>query len=348
VKSPEPSSGATTRGADDRWIDDPPTTTPYDVVYQGGLVRLRHYGSVDSHHRSGAVLLVYSLLKRPYILDLLPERSMVRSFLDQGFSVYLTDWLPPGAGDAWRGFDAYVNGDLARAVECVRRRENVARISLVGCCFGGLLSVIYAALHPDIVHRLVPFASPFEMRPLLGPDAVESVVRFYGNAPAWMIRAGLNASLPGRFYRASYLARDLGEPELGRSVFSAPSPVECAVRPWMNSDVPVAGRIFCEIMRDAYGDAQLAESRLRVAGVRVALQEITCPVLNVIGAHDQLVPPKSSAALVERVGSRKATNLNFPTGHLGLMISLEAQATLWPQVAEWLRRVDSGPASAAA
>ena len=116
----------------------------------------------------------------------------------------------------------------------------------------------------------------------------------------------------------------------------------------MNSDVPVAGRIFCEIMRDAYGDAQLAESRLRVAGVRVALQEITCPVLNVIGAHDQLVPPKSSAALVERVGSRKATNLNFPTGHLGLMVSLAAHATLWPQVAEWLRRVDTGPASAAA
>ena len=140
-------------------------------------------------HRNRPVLLVYSLLKRPYILDLLPDRSMVRSFLRQGFSVYVTDWLPPRPEDAECGLHTYVNRDLARAVECVRRREHVDRVSLVGCCLGALLAAIYTALYPQNVQHLVPFALPFESRPLLAPGAAEYLARMYGNVPAWWLSA---------------------------------------------------------------------------------------------------------------------------------------------------------------
>ncbi len=318
------------------YIDDPPPTTPYDVVDESGLLRLRYYAP-EAPSRRTPVVLVYALLKRPYILDLQPDRSIIRTFLRQGFPVYLTDWIPPARADAWRGFDAYVNQDLARALECVRAREGVERVSLLGYCFGGLLSVIYTALHPETVEHLVVFALPFEMRAPVFPGAIDSITRVYGNCPAWLIRAGLNALVPSRFYLPLYLSRDLGEPELARSWWVPRPSVERALEPWMESDVPMAGRIFRETMKDVFGDRQLAESRFLVGGARVDLERICGPVLSILGERDRLVPPKSASAFVDRVGSQDASNLLFPSGHLGLAVSRAAQRELWPRVGAWLK-----------
>ena len=82
--------------------EDPPPVTPYHVIYEEGKVRLRYYRAAGEP-RSTALLLVYPLIKRPYILDLLPGKSVVQSLLKQGIAVYLTDWLPPPAPIAGGG-----------------------------------------------------------------------------------------------------------------------------------------------------------------------------------------------------------------------------------------------------
>jgi polyhydroxyalkanoate synthase len=317
-------------------FDDPPSTTPFDVVDECGLLRLRHYRSERSAS-AAPVLFVYSLFKRPYILDLLPERSLVQTFLRQGFSVYLTDWLPPLSADAGRGLHEYVNCDLARAVECVRKREGVERVSLVGSCLGGLLAVIYAALHPHNVQRLVPFALPFKSRPPFAPGAAAQLVSLYGNVPAWWIRMAMNARVSNPFQLPAFLAEELGEPQPAESGSSQPTDVQHRLEQWFGSDVPLAGRLFCEVMQDAFGDSQFAEGRLHVGDRRVALEEVECPVLNISAKHDLLVPPQDSAAFIDSVGSREANNLVFPNGHLGLMVSRAAHQILWPYVGSWLR-----------
>jgi polyhydroxyalkanoate synthase len=318
-------------------IDDPSPTTPFDVVDESGLLRLRRYRPAGRSVSAAPVLLVYSLFKRPFILDLLAERSVVRAFLRQGFSVYLTDWLPPLFEDAARGLHDYVGCDLASAVECVRRREGVERISLVGCCLGGLLAVIYAALHPGRVERLVPFALPFESRPPFAPSAAAHLVSLYGNVPAWWIRMAMNGRVANPFGVPAFLAEELGEAELAQPGRSEPTDVERLLDRWFRSDVPLAGRLFCEVMQDAFGDSQFAQGRLHVGDQRVALEQIKCPVLNISAEHDRLVPPRDSASFIERVGSREATNLLFPNGHLGLMVSRAAHERLWPYVGKWLR-----------
>ena len=331
-------SASGSKSADrDRFIDDPPPTTPFDVVDEGGLLRLRHYRGEDRSSQPPPVLLVYSLLKRPYILDLLPDRSMVRSFLRQGFSVYVTDWLPPRPEDSECGLHTYVNRDLARAVECVRRREHVDRVSLVGCCLGALLAAIYTALYPQNVQHLVPFALPFESRPLLAPGAAEYLARMYGNVPAWWLSAALNARVSNPHQLPAYLAEELGEAELAEPGSDEEPEIQSRLERWFGSDVPLAGRLFCEVMQDVNADAQFAQGRLRVGNRRVALENIRCPVLNISAERDRLVPPQESASFIEHVGTREASNLVFPSGHLGLMVSRAAHDKLWPHVAECLR-----------
>jgi polyhydroxyalkanoate synthase len=319
------------------WTNDPPPTTSFEVVAESGLLRLRYYGSGNAPNGFPPVLLVYPLIKRPYMLDLLPGRSVVRNLLRQGFKVYMTDWLPPGLRDAGRGFDEYVNEDLADTIDFIREREAADRVSLVACCCAGLLCLAYTAFDPEAVEALVSFAAPLAVSPLMGAAAADLIVSAYGNVPAWMMASALNARMQNPYDLPSQLARDFGEPELALRSWDEPAPVVSAVRHWLNSDVPLAGKIFLEVVRDALPDSRLLRSRFSVGGRRVELDRITCPVLAIAGAHDAIVPPASVARLVERLGSSDARTLVFPTGHLGLMASLAAQRSLWPAVGEWLR-----------
>ncbi|MGD8339391.1 MAG: alpha/beta fold hydrolase [Gammaproteobacteria bacterium] len=327
----------------DLWVHDPRPKTPFELIDETHLLRLRYYAPEDHRPELTPVLLVYPMIKRPYVLDLLPERSVVRSFLRQGFRVYLTDWLPPGLEDADCGLDDYVNQELARAIDLVCEREGVTQVSLVGCCCAGLLSAIFAAQHPGRVQNLVTFAAPFEIDPPLGPVAAGQLVLAYGNVPAWMVAAALNFRMQDPFQIAAHLARDLGEPELAEHVLESPAELLRAIRPWLASDVPLAGRLFREIVCEVLPDSNLLESRLRIGGRRVDLKRISCPVLVIAGERDALVPADRSVRFASVVGSRDASELIFPTGHLGLMLSEAAHRGLWPEVGEWLRSRSGEP-----
>jgi polyhydroxyalkanoate synthase len=319
----------------DPFEGDPEPTTAFTTVEDSGLLRLRHYAPLQTAPGHPPVLIVYSLFKRPFILDLDAEHSVIRCFLDRGLNVYLVDWRPPHAEHASRGLDAYVNEDLSRAVECIRDREQVDRVSIVGICFGGLLALIYTALHAETVAHLVPVAVGFEKRRIIPPMLIEQTILMNRNVPAWWVRNVVNARVPAPALIPEYLATELNEPELVQA-----EQLCAKLERWINSDLPFAGQLARDIMRDIYWDGQLADGRLRVGGRRVALDQIRCPVLNVSGSQDQLVPPKSTQRMVQCVGSAYARNFVFPSSHIGLIASRIAHDELWPRVCMWLKIID--------
>ena len=69
------------------------------------------------------LLIVHSLVSRSYILDLLPENSMVRFLVGEGFDVYLLDWEAPDPADAENTLETYadtVDPGRDRAMEARR------------------------------------------------------------------------------------------------------------------------------------------------------------------------------------------------------------------------------------
>jgi len=326
---------------------DPDPVTPYDVVYTGGKVSLRHYRPAVRRH-STPLLVVYALIKRPFVLDLQPGKSVVESLIGQGFEVYLVDWIPPGATDTWRGFDAYVNRDLANAVRAVQAAENVDQVNLAGYCFGSLLSLLYAALHPENVRNLITLTAPFDMgnRELpvyslmdgISDASVDLITKIYGNCPAWMVNSGFTAMAPIHHAIDKYVERYRNAARDGYAEM-----FELFER-WMQSDVPLAGQIFRELVKEIFKRNALVTGEFTVGGTRVDLRRITCPFLNVVAEFDAVVHPASSLGLPEFVGSEDKGNLTFPTGHLGAVVSAGALKRMWPQIGGWLGdRDESGP-----
>jgi len=324
--------------------EDPEPVTPYEVIYEAGKVSLRHYKAPDRRHQT-PIVIVYALIKRPFILDLQPGKSVVESLLKQGFEVYLIDWLPPTKADTWRGFDSYVNEELANAVRAVQISEGVDQVNVLGYCFGSLLSVLYTAVHPESVKNLVTLTIPFDMgvRELpiyrlldgMSDSAVDLVTSVYGNCPAWMINGQFTAMSPMHHAIDKYVGLYRNSERDGYAEM-----FELFER-WMQSDVPLAGRIFREMVKDIFKRNALARGEFRLGAERVDLGRVTMPLLNVVAEHDDVVHPRSSLGLVDHVGSEDKRNLTHPTGHLGAVVSAGAIAKLWPQVGGWLSERDA-------
>jgi polyhydroxyalkanoate synthase subunit PhaC len=319
-------------------IDDPSAVTPYKVIYEGGKASVRHYAPVERTHQT-PIVLVYALIKRPFILDLRSGNSVVEDLTRQGFEVFLIDWLPPTTADSWRGVDAYVNQDLASAVCAIQIHQQVEKVTVLGYCLGGLLSVMYAALHPRAVKNLVTLTSPLDMSiretPLyywidwLDEDAVAWVVDTFGNCPAWLLQNVFTA-MASTSRIASYFGL---VPESERDRYARLYP---AFRRWLASDVAIAGRLLRELAIDFFKKNLLVRGRMTLGGNAIDLSQVTANLLNVVAELDAIVHPKSSLALLDLVGCRDKANLIFPTGHLGVVVGNEAHAGLWPQIGDWL------------
>jgi polyhydroxyalkanoate synthase len=323
---------------------DPVPVTPYEVTYEGGKVRLRHYTPAERIYKT-PILIVYALIKRPYILDLQPDKSVVRNLLKQGFEVYLVDWLPPTKADAGLGLDGYVNEELAQAVRAVQLDQGVEQVQMLGYCFGALLSLLYTALHVENIKNLVTLTIPFDLgvRELPIYNLVDSmtaitvdlIIKVYGNCPAWMVNANFLSMAPvhhavDKFVGLYRNAERDGYAEMF-DLFER----------WMMSDVPLAGQTFRELVIDLFKGNALAKGELKLGGTTVDLQRVTCPLLNVVADKDDVVHPDSSIGLPKFVGSADKRNLTFPVGHLGAVVSAGAMARLWPEVGAWLAARDT-------
>jgi polyhydroxyalkanoate synthase len=320
--------------------EDPPPTTPYEVLYEGGKLRLRYYHPVGKS-LSTPLLLVYALIKRPFILDLQPGISVIDNLTRQGVPIYLTDWIPPTGADTWRGFDAYVNGDLVNAVQAVQEHASVDRVSMLGYCFGGLLSILYAALHPQTVKNLITLSIPldwskqeiafFNLTKNLDPSLV---TKAFGNCPAWMVKSMFSSLSPIHHTFDKYVGLYRNKERAGYAEMFE------RFERWMNSDVPLAAQIFHELHRDIIQQNLLVQGGMQVGGQRVDMQQVQCPVLNIAGEHDDVVHPDASLLLTDLVSSRDTSMLLFPAGHIGVVVGGGAQKKLWPQVGTWLKNHD--------
>ena len=63
---------------------------------------------------------------------------------------------------------------------------------------------------------------------------------------------------------------------------------------WMNSDVHMAGQILKELTGNVSCQNLNMKNKMQIGQRTVDLRNVTCPVLNVLGEHDDVVRPKSS------------------------------------------------------
>src|SRR5581483_12123431 len=72
------------------------THAPRKLVHRESCLELFRYQG-NPTVSGPPVVLVYSFINRPTVLDLLPQRSVVRSLVSAGHDVFLVNWGDPTA-----------------------------------------------------------------------------------------------------------------------------------------------------------------------------------------------------------------------------------------------------------
>ncbi|RBY83989.1 alpha/beta fold hydrolase [Blastococcus sp. TF02A-26] len=318
--------------------------TPKDVVWQRGRTQLWHYRN-DVETRGGVrysppLLLVFSLISRSYILDLQPGNSFVEQLLDAGFDVYMLDWGEPDERDAENRLEDYVDDYVPAAVDRVMEISGCGEVNLFGYCFGGDLSLLYAAHHPDAPLRsLTVLATPVDFRHM-GPLAdvfrvggleVDQVLDVDGNVPPRVVVQGFRSLTPtAEVTRYVTLWERLWNDQYVNSYQ--------AMTGWSDDHVPFPGAAARETVEMLVRANGMLTDRLTVAGDRVHLRDITVPFLTVMAERDHIVPPDATAPLIDLVGSPDKHELRLPAGHMGLVVGRTAARTTVPTIIEFLQR----------
>jgi len=313
--------------------------TPAEVVYDEDRMQLLRYEREEPPRHNTPLVVVFALVNRPYILDILPNKSVVRHFIRAGFDTYLIDWGVPTHADRYLTLEDYLNGYLRNVVDFVRERTGAEQVNLLGYCMGGTMSTMFTALHQECVKNLMLLAAGIDFSTRDGllniwTDKryfdVDAFVDSFGNCPPEFLQAAFQLLKPV----GNYIEKPLGLLErLDDEQFVDEY---LTMETWLNDNIAVPGEVFREFVKYLYQQNLLVKDQMPVGRRVVHLRKITCPLLNLMATKDDLVPCAQSEPLNDLVGSSDKSVMKLSAGHIGLAMGSRAQKELWPNVAQWL------------
>jgi polyhydroxyalkanoate synthase subunit PhaC len=308
------------------------------AVWSYGRTTLFHYTPLvrDAARAPPRPLLIsFALVNRPYVLDLQPQRSLIRRLLEAGVSLYLVDWGDPEEGGRTDLSD-YVIDHLGGCVDYLCTTHDVPAVDLLGVCQGGVLSLCYSALFPARVANLVTLTTPVDFQ--TPEDLLAKWVRgldtellaAVGNMPGTVLNSLFVALMPLRLAQQKYVRLLTGRLEQAA--------IDDFVRmeKWIFDSPPQSAAALAQYVRWFYQENRLIGGTLELAGRPVRLAAVRQPVLNLYALEDHIVPPAAAVALARHVGSRDYSAQGFATGHIGMYVSRSAQEDIPRRISSWL------------
>ena len=316
-----------------------PGVTEHEVIYREDKLALYRFKSHEAKPATISIplLIVYALVNRPYMTDLQENRSLVRGLLEAGLDVYLIDWGYPDRADRFLDLNDYINGYIDRCVDIIRERGRQAKINLLGICQGGTFSLCYTAIHQQKVKNLITMVTPVDFKiphSMLSKWVehidIDLLVDTLGNVPGELLNWTFLSLKPFQLMGQKYVdvVEVLKDEDRARNFMQ--------MEKWIFDSPDQAGEAFREFIREFFRENKLIKGGLSIGGHRVELGDIKIPLLNVYAMQDHLVPPESSRALRQHIGSKDYQELNFEGGHIGIYVSAKSQKTIPPAIGQWL------------
>lgn len=313
--------------------------TEKELVYEDGKRKLYRYQARAKKVSPVPTLIVYAMVNRYTMLDLQPNRSVIRNLLDQGMDVYLIDWGYADRMDRHLTMDDLINGFIDDCIDHIREQHQLDAINLLGICQGGTFSTIYTALHPEKIQNLITMVTPvdFETNDALlfswsKEMDIDLLVDAYGIIPGDLMNQAYQNLAPFTLGMQKYI-------NLVDTMADADRLTDfLRMESWIFDSPDQPGEVLRQLIKDLFQKNKLVKGEFELGGQLVDLKQITMPVLCIYADYDTLVPPVASKRLLDCVGTKDKQELSYPVGHVGMFVSGKTQATLAPRITEWLNQ----------
>lgn len=270
--------------------------TPGKVVAQNRLRQLIQYTPTTDTVRKRPLVIVPPWINKYYILDLTPEKSLVRWLVDQGHTVFMVSWVNPDAGLANVSFEDYMREGILETLDAVTAATGEEEVDVTGYCVGGTLLAVALAHMANTGDKRVRTASFL---------TAQTDFTHAGDLKVFVDEEQL-CVLEARMQERGYLdgavmantfnllrSNDLLWPYVVNNYMLGKEPFPFDLLYW-NSDstrMPAANHAF--YMRKFYLENAFAQGKLSIDGAPLLLKKIKQPAYHLATREDHIAPAKS-------------------------------------------------------
>jgi polyhydroxyalkanoate synthase len=250
----------------------------------------------------------------------------------------MLDWTAPKPEEKRLGMEDYVLDFIPDCIRRVQQDSGETDVSIIGYCFGGVLSLLYASIFNDgPMKNLICFTTPIDFREMKlfsnFSDRryfdVDKLVDSVGNVPGDMIMTSFDMLRPAsRAFSQVQLWDNIWNDEYVKGYRMMDR--------WGSDTLPLAGEYFRAITKDLMWDNKLYNDTMSVGGRAADISKIKVPILHAVAEHDHIVPYEAAKHLIPKVGSSDKEEVMLKGGHVSLVAGANAVKRLWPKLDNWL------------
>ena len=317
--------------------------SPREVVYREHSLTLYRYKRSTPAMMKRPLLIIPSLVNKPFIMDMLSGESFVEAMLKRSFDVFMLEWGEPTPGQKDLTMEYYLRRYMKRAVRRTMKAAGTDGVNLAGYCLGGTMALLYAATDKgEQVKSLITMVTPFnfEDEGMLSWWAkeehldIDKVVDTYGNVPAdffsqsfpWLVPQANLTKLRTLYenhensgFMRSFLALDI----------------------WGKENTAFPGEVYRSIIKNGYQKNTLVKTGAwPLESDPLSMEDVKIPCLNLAAQYDHIAPAKSCTVLTELLPNAFVTSLSHPTTHLGFALGKDvlqkSTPEYWDLIGDWV------------
>lgn len=164
------------------------------------------------------------------------------------------------------------------------QERGIKGVSALGYCTGGIISLMYASLHPEKVERFILLATPMDFSKWYDPRILggkifntRSMVSFFGNFPGeFVVTFGRNlfmGYLPF-FSMSAEFDKEFLTYETWRDALR--------MNRWFIDTPMIPGSTYIQFIEDCYQWNLHIKNKMRIDSQVIDLQKIHAPLLNIL------------------------------------------------------------------